>query len=101
MTGNRQFTKLFYQVYKPSLIVLDCVGVVLGFTAPYSRLLYTLSLVGFGVGMALGAYLWAKNKESTSRSFSFWLVSGGLIGISITAFIGFVIVKHWFASHPH
>jgi hypothetical protein len=88
-------------LFVPTLIVIDCVGMLLGMAAPYSRLVPILSIVGLGVGVVLGAYLWAKNKESTSCSISFWLVSGGLIGISIPAFVGFAIVQHWLANHPH
>ena len=57
----------------------------------YVAVVNVAGLVGFGVGAALGAYLSAKMKESTSYSLSFCLVSGGLIGMVIPAIVAITI----------
>jgi hypothetical protein len=76
-------------------------GMAMSHAGRYAAVVNVACLAGFGVGAALGAYLYAKTREATSHSFSFWLISGGLIGMVIPALIAVTALPNWLIQRPH
>jgi hypothetical protein len=80
-------------LFVPTLVVIDIVGMLGSLAGPYFQVVSTVSSVGLVCGVALGGYLFAKTKLSTNYSLSFWLVLGGLIGVSLPVVIAILLIQ--------
>jgi len=75
-------------LFVPTLIVINIVGVLSGsLPVPFFQVVSRVGLVGLVCGVALGGCLFAKTKQSTNYSLSFWLALGGLVGYFLPIFI--------------
>ena len=86
-------------LFVPILIATSTLGFALSLVGRYAAVVSAVALVGIGCGAALGGYYAANNKPSTSYSFSFWLIFGGLIG-TMPAFITVAVLVHWLTNPP-
>lgn len=80
-------------LFVPTIVVLDCFGVAMSSSGPYTPVVFLLGLIGFGGGAALGGYCSAKTRPPTRWSPDYWLIFA-LIGISIPSFITIAIFRH-------
>ena len=82
-------------LFVPTLIVVDTVGMLQSWAAPYYKLVSVVGLTGLVCGAVLGGFAFAKTKLWTPYSLSFWLVLGGLVGLSVSTGSVLLIISYF------
>jgi hypothetical protein len=82
-------------LFVPTIIVIDTVGMAASWAGPYSGVVIAFAVVGCVLGSALGVYAATKTNPSSRWSPSFWIVLGGLVGITFPFVIVLYIVQTW------